>query len=282
MDLKTIEKVVGRIQRSLFRNANFYSIGMLKSHFRGFGLQFKDHQIYSHGDDVRFIDWKVLARTNTPYIKTFDEERNVEIIVVLDLSPSMLMGYENTSKLQAAVEIISLLYILAHKTKDRVTCILVAEEIKVLPNKSGKEGIALLVSLLEKMNAMLPNGDYNPHYRISESIPIIERLALIKKYLARNKEVVVLSDFVSFLDSEQLKNIIYNRNLHCFQITAPLDEASGMPFMLFGQNLMDGRKQVVKQKTLVEQERLRHSLGGKFKRLSVKERYLEDFVKEML
>ena len=62
------------------------------------GLQFKEHQIYCHGDDVRFIDWKLYARTNTPYIKTFEEERNVEIIIFIDLSLSMLMGHRGIDK----------------------------------------------------------------------------------------------------------------------------------------------------------------------------------------
>ena len=48
---------------------------------------FKEHQIYSHGDDVRFIDWKLLAKSQTPYIKTFEEERNVEISIILDATP---------------------------------------------------------------------------------------------------------------------------------------------------------------------------------------------------
>ena len=85
MNLKEIEKVVGNIQEHLFRNSNSFSIGMLRSHFKGAGLQFKEHQVYAPGDDVRFIDWKLSAKTNTTFVKTFEEERNVEIHIFLDI-----------------------------------------------------------------------------------------------------------------------------------------------------------------------------------------------------
>jgi uncharacterized protein (DUF58 family) len=77
VNIAEVRRVVGRIQASLFKNSNSTSVGVLKSQFRGTGLQFREHQVYEPGDDVRFIDWKILAKMNTPYIKTFEEERNV-------------------------------------------------------------------------------------------------------------------------------------------------------------------------------------------------------------
>ena len=110
MNIKEVHKAVSKIKASLFKNSNSYSIGMLKSHFRGSGLQFKEHQLYDHGDDIRFIDWKLLAKTGIPYIKTFEEERNVDIVVIIDASMSMFTGFENISKLQASIEICCLLF----------------------------------------------------------------------------------------------------------------------------------------------------------------------------
>src|SRR5210317_920729 len=105
MNFEEVRKVVGSIKSNIFKNSNAYSIGMLKSHFRGTGLQFKEHQVYTHGDDIRHIDWKLLAKKREPYIKTYEEERNVEIVVVIDTSATMLTGYNGVSKLQAAIEI---------------------------------------------------------------------------------------------------------------------------------------------------------------------------------
>lgn len=284
MDLTTIEKVVGGIQQSLFRNSNFYSVGMLKSHFKGFGLQFRDYQLYNHGDDVRFIDWKVLARTNIPYVKTFEEERNVEIIVLIDLSPSMFMGYKGLSKLQAAIEITSLLYMLAGKTKDRVTSIFVGDEITVLPNKNGKEGIVFLVSEMARLGVIDDDGSYNYSYRPTKDVSVRDKLVLIKKYLARNREVVILSDFISFVSAEELKQYIYRPSLHCFQISAPLDDADAIPFSLFGHGSGDinKRKIVIDHKSRTSKDEFEKTLESHFKKLSIRDRYLEEFVKEML
>ena len=117
---------------------------MLKSHFRGAGLQFKEHQVYNPGDDVRFIDWKLSAKTNTTFIKTFEEERNIEIYSILDLSESLLTGYKNVSKLQAAIEITCLLYLLAEKTKDNIIPVIFTDKAQILPVSSGRAGITLI------------------------------------------------------------------------------------------------------------------------------------------
>ncbi|MBY0416420.1 MAG: DUF58 domain-containing protein, partial [Bdellovibrionales bacterium] len=105
MNITEVRKVVGKLRANLFRKANSHSIGMLKTNIRGTGLQFKEHQVYTFGDDIRFIDWKILAKTSNPYVKTFNEERNVEIVVVIDASATMITGYNGVSKLQAAIEI---------------------------------------------------------------------------------------------------------------------------------------------------------------------------------
>ena len=149
MNLKEIERVVGMIQSHIFKNSNAYSTGMLKSHFRGSGLQFREHQVYVPGDDVRFIDWKVSARSTNTYIKTFEEERNVEIVLFLDLSQTLLYGYNQISKLQALIEIIGLLYLLAGQTQDVVRVIIWSNKTLNLPPKKGKEGLTLFISFLD-------------------------------------------------------------------------------------------------------------------------------------
>jgi uncharacterized protein (DUF58 family) len=141
MNLKEVEKVVAGIQSQLFKNSNSYAIGMLKSHFKGTGLQFKEHQVYVPGDDVRFMDWKLSAKTRTSYIKTFEEERNIEITVLLDITLSMFTGYKGVSKFQAAIELTCLLYLLAKETGDKVQVILWVDREVSLPLKSGKRGL---------------------------------------------------------------------------------------------------------------------------------------------
>ena len=137
MNINEVRKVVGRLKANLFKKANSHSIGILKTNIKGTGLQFKEHQVYSFGDDIRFIDWKILAKTSQPYIKTFNEERNVEIVVVIDASMTMMTGFNGVSKLQAAIEICCLLFLLAKETGDFIHALIVTDEIINVPKLSG-------------------------------------------------------------------------------------------------------------------------------------------------
>ena len=69
MDLKKVHDVANRFQRNVFRNSSHISSGFFASSFKGAGLQFKEHQVYNYGDEVRFIDWKLLARKKYPLYK---------------------------------------------------------------------------------------------------------------------------------------------------------------------------------------------------------------------
>ncbi len=282
MNIKEVRKAVGKIQSTLFKNSNSYSAGMLKSHFKGTGLQFKEHQIYSHGDDVRFIDWKILAKTNTPYIKTFDEERNVEIVVVIDASSTMLNGYNGVSKLQAAIEICCLLYLLAKETNDFVHALVLSDEVINIPKKSGEEGIARLVSALEEKGILNESGHVNISYVPKTILTEKQRQINIMKHLSKKRELVLLSDFNEFMDSGALKKMLYRKNVHGFQIVSPLDEADEIPFSFFASSAPGGRDGKMARIDLGGIKEISSIFGKKIKKLKVQDRYLESFIKEML
>jgi uncharacterized protein (DUF58 family) len=283
MNIQDVRKVVGSIKSSLFKNSNAYSIGMLKSHFRGSGLQFKEHQIYTHGDDVRFIDWKLLAKTNTPYIKTFEEERNVEIVVVVDASPTMFSGYNNISKLQASIEICCLLYLLAAETNDFIHAIIVGDEIADLPKMSGEEGIIRLVAKLESLGILTSEGKLNLAYASEERKELKNREKLVMRHLHHKREVVLLSDFNEFIELKNLKRILYRSNVHCFQVLSPLDEAEQVPYTLLSRTpFQKGDRGKLVKLNLTGSKDLDSLWGKRVKKLRVHERYLEEFVKEML
>lgn len=277
MNLKEIERVVAKIQSQLFKNSNSYAVGMLKSHFRGAGIQFKEHQVYNPGDDVRFIDWKLSAKTTNTFVKTFEEERNIEITVVLDITQSMFLGYNNVSKLQASLEIACLLFLLAEQTKDTVRVIIFSEEITTLPSGSGHAGIAQLISVLEKKGFITSDGRINIRKSILDGVSEHKKLGVIKSYIARGKEVVYLTDFNEISDFETINKLIYRRNMHCFRVTCPLDDATTKPYTVYALSKKASR--FVRTKSLLKKDPLEK---GRWKKLSVKERYLEDFVREML
>lgn len=275
MNLKEIKKIVGGLQRHLFKNSNSFSVGMLKSHFKGAGLQFKEHQVYAVGDDVRFIDWKLSAKTNNTFVKTFEEERNIEIVVFIDFTESLLFGANKVSKLQAIIEITCLLYLLAEKSKDRVRTVIMYDDIQILPPSSGNEGLSLFISRLEKSNLINKDGIVNLMTRRKNVVDEKKKFALLKSYVARNKEVVLLSDLSELQDESDLNKLMYKRNLHTFQVLSPIDikDKSEYSVLAYRQGrTMSSAAGKGKVKTL----------KGKLKSLDVSKRYLEEFIHEML
>ena len=280
MNLKEIERVVGMIQSHIFRNSNAYSAGMLKSHFRGSGLQFREHQIYVPGDDVRFIDWNLSARSSNVYVKTFEEERNVEIVVFVDLSHTLFYGHEGVSKLQAMIEIVALLYLLAGETHDLIRVVIWGVKTINLPPKKGKEGLTLFISVLEKLGFL----DDNAHVILSQEGPINShseetKIAQIKSFLARRKEVIYLGDLSLVKNKDHWAKILDKKNMHCFRVYSPVDKNNHTPFMFKVKNPLNG-KGMIKDLKGKDDEPL--FLKQRFKEIGVHERYLEKFVKELV
>lgn len=281
MNLKEIEKIVAGIQQQLFRNSNSYSAGLLKSSIRGAGLQFKEHQVYAHGDDVRFIDWKLSARSTETYIKTFEEERNVEIITVIDISPSLMIGYEGKSKLQCILEIVCLIYLIARETNDKQRVVFVGAENLDLQGKQGKEGIVLLVSMLEKRGYLTSSGKVDIEKRIDFVNHDIKTITLLKSFIARKKEVIYFTDFSNFENLELFNKLLNYKNFHCFRVFSPIEKNKEKNLSINSFINFNGKDKkyfgTVKDHFVREDD-----LNKKLKYLSVAERYLEKFIKEMV
>lgn len=280
MNINEVRKVVGKLRANLFKKANSHSIGILKTNIKGTGLQFKEHQVYNFGDDIRFIDWKILAKTSHPYVKTFNEERNVEIVVVIDASTTMMTGFNGVSKLQAAIEICCLLYLLAKETNDFVHALVVTDEIIDVPKLSGDKGITHLISVLEEKNIITSKGKVNYERRFEENVNKKQKYISIMKHLSRKREIILLSDFNDFVDADVMKKLLVRSNVHCFQILSPLDEAKTLPYALHAAATPKGASGLGKYDFTGKKD-LAHEYGKRFKRLRVQEKYLENFVKEM-
>ncbi len=280
MNISEVRKVVGRLKSSLFKKANSHSIGILKTNIKGTGLQFKEHQVYTFGDDVRFIDWKILAKTSNPYVKTFDEERNVEIVVVIDASPTMLMGFNGVSKLQASIEICCLLYLLAKETNDFVHALIVTDQVINVPKLSGDQGITHFVSVLRDSKILTPEGKINQERIQNENVDNKQKYLSIMKHLSRKREIIILSDFNEFLSPELFQRLVGRNNVHCFQVLSPLDEAEKIPYSLFAASNVKSRSGLGKY-DFSEVKKLETAAGKKIKKLRIKDKYLENFVKEM-
>jgi uncharacterized protein (DUF58 family) len=280
MNLKEIERVVGMIQSHIFKNSNAYATGMLRSHFRGSGLQFREHQVYVPGDDVRFIDWKLSARSTNTYIKTFEEERNVEIVVFFDISQTLFYGFNDTSKLQAMIEIVALLYLLAGETHDLIRVIIWGDKTYNLPPKKGKEGLTIFISMLERLGLIDENGKVvmKPKNR-QTSIPESLKISQVKTYLARRKEVIYLGDLSLIHEKEIWNKLLDKKHMHCFRIYSPIDKNVQTPFLFKTINPINGKKRVTDLNKIEEEALLKKE---RYQEIGVQERYLERFVRVLV
>lgn len=145
-----LRRKVRLIEVTTKRVINDVMSGGYRSHFKGQGVQFSEHRVYVPGDDVRHIDWKVSARTKEPLVKKFEEERELNVLFVVDFSGSGLFGSRKATKGEASAEIAALLATAAEKTGDKSGLILFAGEVekRVAPKKGRSHLLRLIRDIL--------------------------------------------------------------------------------------------------------------------------------------
>src|SRR5438552_275080 len=124
--------------------------GEYSSAFKGRGMEFAEVREYQPGDDVRTIDWHVTARTNKPFVKRFTEERELTVLLVVDLSASGDFGTQAKSKRQLAVEAAAVLGFAAARKGDRVGLVIFTDrvELYIPPKKGARHTLRLIRELL--------------------------------------------------------------------------------------------------------------------------------------
>ena len=159
--------------------------GQYHSVFKGQGMNFDEVREYQPGDDVRSIDWNVTARMNHPFIKKFVEERELTVMLLVDLSGSGLFGSVAQSKRELAAEIASVLAFSAIRNNDKVGLILFSEGVEkfVPPRKGRKHVLRVIREILF----------YEPHRRGTDLNTTLE---FMLRVLAHRAIVVILSDFL--------------------------------------------------------------------------------------
>ena len=133
---------VRRIEITTRKMVDDVMSGQYRSQFKGQGMQFSEHRLYVAGDDIRHIDWKVSARTRDPMIKKYEEERELTVFLVVDVSGSKNFGSIEKLKSEAAAEIAGMLAYAAMHTGDKVGALLFGGEVEmIIPPKKGKQHI---------------------------------------------------------------------------------------------------------------------------------------------
>ena len=143
---KELLQNIRRIQITTSRMVTDVFAGHYHSVFKGQGMEFEEVREYQPGDDIRSIDWNVTARTGRPFIKKFMEEREMTIMLLLDMSASSFFGTTNKLKSRLAAELCSLLAMSAIKNNDRVGLIAFTDRIeKYVPPRKGLSHVLRII-----------------------------------------------------------------------------------------------------------------------------------------
>ncbi len=200
MDTKELLKKVRKIEIKTRRLSDHIFGGEYHSTFKGRGMTFSEVRQYQFGDDVRNIDWNVTARYNEPFIKVFEEERELTMMLMVDISGSEQFGTSNQFKNEIVTEISATLAFSALQNNDKVGLILFSNQIELyIPPKKGKSHVLRIIrELLE----------FKP---ISNKTDIAEALKFLSSVMKKKAIVFVLSDFIAS-DYERTLKITGNKH----------------------------------------------------------------------
>ena len=146
MDSNELLKKVRKIEiKTKGLSANIFA-GEYHSAFKGRGMMFSEVRQYQYGDDVRDIDWNVTARHNQPYVKVYEEERELTVMLLVDVSGSRLFGAVGEEKREMIAEIGATLAFSAIQNNDKVGVIFFSDKIeKFIPPKKGRKHILFII-----------------------------------------------------------------------------------------------------------------------------------------
>lgn len=138
MDTQDILKKVRKIEIKARGLSNNIFAGQYHSAFKGRGMAFSEVRDYQYGDDIRDIDWNVSARFHKPYVKVYEEERELTVMLLIDVSGSLDFGTQKTTKKEMVAEIAATLAFSAIQNNDKIGVVFFSDKIeKYIPPKRG-------------------------------------------------------------------------------------------------------------------------------------------------
>lgn len=192
--------------------------GSYRSSFRGRGLEFHQVREYTPEDDIRAIDWNVTARLNAPFIKTFLEERELNLVLAVDYSASLSYGSGPRSKRETAFRLASALSFAASRQMDRVGVMVFTDRVEFYRPPQRGRGAALRV--LRDLVAFKPAGqktDYRPAFRY------------LIRALKRRSILFLISDFTDALPPEEAAVLSKRHDLVAAVVRDPLESENRLP-----------------------------------------------------
>ena len=182
------ELLLRRLEFTVLRRLDGLLQGDYRTLFRGFGLDLADLREYQLNDDVRYIDWNVTARLQTPHVREFQEDREVAAWFVLDLSGSVDFGSQQKRKRELSAELVAVLARLFTRYGNRVGAILHTHHAnEMIPARTGRRHVLHVLDRMQRMETT----------RTGKETDLAELLALAHPMIKRRSVVFVVSDFIS-------------------------------------------------------------------------------------
>ncbi len=183
------------------------------SAFKGRGMEFEEVRPYQPGDEVKFIDWNVTARSAEPYVKVYREERELSMMILLDLSPSGLYSSSAKSKNQQAAELCAMLAYTALSGNDRVGLCIFTDKVEktILPGRGNRH----VMQLIREVLTFEPEGG---------GTDIAEALDYVCRIRKKRSVLFLVSDFHDQGFDQALAGAAEIHDLVCLQLTDPREE----------------------------------------------------------
>ncbi|WP_111308938.1 DUF58 domain-containing protein [Confluentibacter sediminis] len=200
MDTKELLKKVRKIEIKTRRLSDHIFGGEYHSTFKGRGMTFSEVRQYQFGDDVRNIDWNVTARYSEPFVKVFEEERELTMMLMVDISGSELFGTVEQFKNEIVTEIAATLAFSATQNNDKIGLILFSDKVELyIPPKKGRSHVLRIIRELIEFEAE------------SKQTNLAEALKFLSNVMKKKAIVFVLSDFIAD-DYQQTMKIVSNKH----------------------------------------------------------------------
>lgn len=201
MDAKELLKRVRKIEiKTRGLSQNIFA-GEYHSAFKGRGMMFSEVREYQYGDDIRDIDWNVTARHNKPFVKVFEEERELTVMLLVDVSGSREFGAVGEEKREMIAEIAATLAFSANQNNDKIGALFFSDKVeKFIPPKKGKRHILLIIRELL---------DFRPE---SRGTNIDAALRYFTDAMRKRSTMFVISDFIDEHDYSKALSLARNKH----------------------------------------------------------------------
>ena len=210
--LSAVTKKVRHVELVTKKMSTATLAGQYRSRFKGHGMQFSDLRLYQYGDEIRHIDWRTSSRTQEIYVKTYEEERELHIVLAVDLSASVAFGSTGSDKREILAIALATISFSAIANNDRVGLLLFTDKVeRYVPAKKGRKHILRIIDEILT---------YQPK---SKGSNLTAAQTFLQSVLKQGTIVILASDFFSTFEKKKMTLLARKHDLICLRASDPRD-----------------------------------------------------------